>query len=73
MRYLLDTNIFIYLTTDPELLSEDVYYALSEPDVELNVSAETVRELIVGFFNKSFDTRFPYYQKQGLELLFNEK
>ena len=57
MRYLLDTNIFIYLTTDPGLLSEDVYYAIREPDAELNVSAETVRELIVGFFNKSFDTR----------------
>lgn len=140
MRYLLDTNIFIYLTTDPGLLSEDVYYALGEPDAELYVSAETVRELIVGFFNKSFDTRlwktaedmvksiedfyfvrilplkrehmetysrlrpyiqhghkdpsdhiiishaitermtlvsadsrFPFYQKQGLDLLFNEK
>lgn len=140
MRYLLDTNIFIYWTTDQGLLSEDVYYALNEPDALLYVSAETVRELVVGYYNRSFDThrwntaedmvrsiedeyfievlplkkehmltysrlrpyvqhghkdpsdhviishaitekmilvssdtRFPYYRRQGLQLLFNEK
>ena len=57
MRYLLDTNIFIYLATDRALLSEDVHYALNEPDALLYVSAETVRELIIGYFNKSFDTK----------------
>ena len=57
MRYLLDTNIFIYWATDQGLLNEDVYDKLIEPDAELYVSAETVRELIVGYYNKSFDTR----------------
>lgn len=57
MRYLLDTNIFIYLATDRGMIDEDIYYALNEPDAELYVSAETVRELIVGYFNKNFDTK----------------
>lgn len=57
MRYLLDTNIFIYLSTDPDLVNVDVYDALNEPDALLYVSAETVRELIVGYYNNSFDTR----------------
>ena len=57
MRYLLDTNIFIYWATDPDLLNVDVYDALTEPDALLYVSAETVRELIVGYYNKSFDTK----------------
>ena len=57
MRYLLDTNIFIYLTTDRGMIDEDIYHALNEPDAELCVSAETVRELIVGYFNKNFDTK----------------
>lgn len=57
MRYLLDTNIFIYLATDPDLISVDVYDALNEPDAQLYISAESVRELIVGYYNNSFDTR----------------
>lgn len=57
MRYLLDTNIFLYLATDHDSVSEDVHVALNEPDALLYVSAETVRELIVGYYNKSFDTR----------------
>ena len=140
MRYLLDTNIVLYWAVDFDLLSADVYDALNEPDALLYVSAETVRELIIGYNNKSFDTRrwksaeelvrsieddfllkilpiskehmltysrlrpdlqhghkdpsdhiiiahaitenltlvssdrrFPYYRKQGLQLLFNEK
>lgn len=140
MRYLIDTNIYIYLATDQDSLSQDVFDFLNEPDAILCVSAETVRELIVAYRNKgwgnrrwkntedmvrsieedyfveilplqkevmrtysrlrintamnhkdpsdhviiahamtlgiplvSSDTRFPFYQKQGLQLLFNEK
>ena len=57
MRFLLDTNIFIYWATDKGLLSEDVYNTLVEYDAQLCVSAETVRELIIGYHNRSFDTR----------------
>jgi len=57
MRYLLDTNIFIYWVTDKDSLSEDVSEALHEPDAQLYVSSETVRELIVAYFNRNFDIR----------------
>lgn len=140
MRYLLDTNIFLYLATDKGLIEPNIYDLLNEPDAELYISAESVRELIVGYYNQSFstrqwktaeqmvrsieddffikilplkkehmltysrlrpyvahghkdpsdhviishaitekltlvssDTRFPFYRRQGLELLFNEK
>lgn len=140
MRYLLDTNIFIYLSTDHDKLDLNVYSILSEPETLMYISAESVRELIVAYNNKgwgnkkwktaedmvrsieethfveilpiakdvmqtysrlsvnktmnhkdpsdhviishamtlgipliSSDTRFPYYTRQGLNLIFNEK
>ena len=48
MRYLIDTNIFVYLALDIEMLSRDVKAILEEPDTLLYISAESVRELIVG-------------------------
>ena len=139
-RYLLDTNIFIYLSTDHDKLDPNVFAILSEPDTLMYISAESVRELIVAYNNKgwgnkkwksaedmvrsieethfveiqpiskdvmktysrlnvnkamnhkdpsdhviishamtlgmpliSSDTRFPYYTRQGLQLVFNEK
>lgn len=140
MRYLLDTNIFIYLSTDHDKLDPNVYSILSEPETLMYISAESIRELIVAYNNKgwgnkkwktaedmvrsieethfveilpiakdvmqtysrlsvnktmnhkdpsdhviishamtlgipliSSDTRFPYYTRQGLNLIFNEK
>lgn len=52
MRYLIDTNIFVYLSTDAEYLSKDVAAIIQEPDTLLYMSAESVRELIVGYRNK---------------------
>ena len=40
------------LKTDPEYLSRDVLSLLKEPDTLLYISAESVRELIVGYRNK---------------------
>lgn len=52
MRYLIDTNIFVYLATDVDSLSRDVLALLEEPDALLYLSSESVRELIVGYRNK---------------------
>ena len=52
MRYLIDTNIFVYATTDRDSLSRDVQAILEEPDTVLNMSAKSVRELIVAYNNK---------------------
>lgn len=52
MRYLIDTNIFVYLSTDVDLLSRDVIAILEEPETILCMSAESVKELIVAYRNK---------------------
>ena len=56
-RLLLDTNIFIYWATDVDLLSEDVYNLMDEPDAMLYMSSASVMEMVVGYNNHSFDTR----------------
>ena len=140
MRYLLDTNIFLYIATDPDLLSVNVHALLDDPEAIWCMSTVSLQELVIGFNNKSFDIkrwktaeelikavteeyyiqvllitpdhiktyarlrpnaakghkdpfdhliishaitehiplissdeRFPYYTKQGLDLIFNEK
>ena len=52
MRYLIDTNIFVYAVIDRDSLDRDVTAIPQEPDTVLYMSAESVRELIVGYRNK---------------------
>ena len=52
MRVLIDTNIFVYMATDPDYLSRDVLSLLHEPDTLIYISAESVRELVVAYRNK---------------------
>ncbi|WP_044262217.1 type II toxin-antitoxin system VapC family toxin [Bacteroides timonensis] len=52
MRYLIDTNIFVYMASDPEYLSRDIDAIIKEPETVLYMSAESVRELIVAYRNK---------------------
>ena len=58
MRYLLDTNIFIYWVTDYEQLSRDVRAILDDYDNTFCMSAESVKELIVGFNNGKLVARY---------------
>ena len=57
MRYLLDTNIFVFWATDFDSLSNDVAMILNEPDAQLFISSASVMEMVVGYNNHSFDTR----------------
>ena len=57
MRYLLDSNVFVFLSTDVELVSSEVITALNEPDAWLYMSSASVMELVIGYNNHSFDTR----------------
>ena len=57
MRYLLDTNIFIYLSTDHDKLDPNVYSIFSEPETLMYISAESVRELIVAYNNKGWGNK----------------
>ena len=52
MRYLIDTNIFVYMASDPEYLNRDIDAIIQEPETLLYISAESVRELIVAYRNK---------------------
>lgn len=57
MRYLLDTNIYVYLSTDINWLTDEVYAILNDPSNLLYISAESVRELIVAYNNKGLFNR----------------
>lgn len=52
MRYLIDTNIIVYMMGDPDSLSDDVKELISEPDALLYASAESAKELVVAYRNK---------------------
>jgi len=52
MRYLIDTNIFVYLATDPELLHPDVQSIIQDPDNTLCMSVESIKELVVAYRRK---------------------
>ncbi len=58
MRYLLDTNIYVYAIEDRESLSRDVLSILEDYDNSFYLSAESVKELIVAFRNKKLLTRY---------------
>lgn len=57
MRYLLDTNIFIFLASDPDSLSNDVKVIIEDYGNEFYMSAESMRELVVGYRKKKFSTK----------------
>lgn len=52
MRYLIDTNIIVYLVGDPDMLDNDVKAIIAEPDTMLYASVESARELVVAYNNK---------------------
>jgi PIN domain nuclease of toxin-antitoxin system len=57
MRYLIDTNIFVFIALDPDSLSRDVLSLLEEWDAQFCISAESVRELIVGYHSKGLGSK----------------
>lgn len=52
MRYLIDTNIFVYMVADQDLLSRDVKALIWDWDSQLCLSVESVKELVVAYRNK---------------------
>lgn len=58
MRYLIDTNIFIYYATDKSLLSNDVLSILEDYDNTICISTESLRELIISFNNGGIVSRY---------------
>lgn len=58
MRYLLDTNIFVYSAIDVDSLSKDVRAILEDYDNTFCISSESVKELIVAYRNKGLGVRY---------------
>ena len=56
MRYMLDTCTFLYLANDYDLLDKEVIDILHNPENVLCISAETGRELVIGFNNHKFSS-----------------
>ena len=57
MRYLLDTNIFVYSTIDVDSLSRNVRAILEDYDNTFCISSESVKELIVAYRNKGLGNK----------------
>ncbi len=72
MRYLLDTNIFIYLASDPDLLSQDVVAIIEDYDNTFYMSAESMRELVVGYRKRSFRTKQWHTAEEMLRSITND-
>ena len=53
MRYLIDTNIFIHMATDGDLLSRNVSVILGDYENLIYISTESLRELVVHYNNKA--------------------
>ena len=92
MRYLIDTNIFVYAATDRDSLCRDVNYIQILPVNKEHMKTYAALELNEAEGHKdpsdhiiishaiterlpliSSDTHFKFYQKQGLDLIFNKK
>lgn len=57
MRYMIDTNIFVFLVTDISQLDKDVESIIQDYSNTLHISAESVKELIVAYNNKGLLTK----------------
>ena len=53
MRYLIDTDIFIFQATDPQQLNRDVAEILGDYENLIYISTESLRELIIHYNNKA--------------------
>ena len=57
MRCLIDTNVFIHYATDIDALSADVRAILTDYDNQFYLSAVSVRELVVAYRKKGFNSK----------------
>lgn len=57
MRYLIDTNIFLLMANEPESISADVQDILFNYENKICISAESLRELVVGYKAQKYDIK----------------
>ena len=68
MRYLIDTNIFVYMSNDPDSLDRDVRAIVEDYDSVLYLSTESMKELVVAYRNKGLLSN--YWQNEGQMISF---
>lgn len=57
MRYLIDTNIFVYINADPSQLSREVRQIFEDYESVLYLSSESVKEILHLFQNGKIRTK----------------
>lgn len=67
MRYLIYTNIFVYMLSDPDFFNEAQGH--KDPSDHVIIAHAMTEHLPL----ISSDTRFEFHRKQGLDLIFNRK
>ena len=72
MRYLIDTNIFIYMATDGEMLNDDVKCILGDYENLIYISTESLRELVVHYNNKALLRKYWKTKKAMLDCITKE-
>ena len=79
MRYLIDTNIIVYIISDPDSLDNDVKAIISDPDNTRQDHRDPSDHVIISHAITehmpliSSDTRFGYYRAQGLDFIYNKR
>jgi len=89
MRLLLDTNIVMYLINDTNEMTADVEMMVTDFGNTLFICSATIRELVANWNKYEYmqkrwkspaemtlissDRKFPFYRKQGLQLIYNKK
>ena len=66
MRYLADTNIFVFYAIDPQQLNRDVVEILGDYENLIYISTESLRELVVHYNNKALLRK---YWKTKIDML----
>jgi len=69
---LIDTNIFIYMATDGEMLSRDVVNIFGECENLIYISTESLRELVVHYNNKALLRKYWKTKKAMLDSITKE-
>ena len=72
MRYLIDTNIFVFHAIDPQQLSRDVVEILGDYENLIYISNESLRELIVHYNNKALLRKYWKTKRDMLRSITNE-
>lgn len=58
MRYLIDTNIFLYSSIDIDIINKDIRQILDDYQNTIFISAESVKELILFYRKQKNKTKF---------------